>query len=67
MYTLKVESANNEFLYAVQAMIQENKLLAYEVEVGMYQVSISISTMSIKELKCLVDLIESEEFMRDQG
>lgn len=65
MYTLKVESVNNEFLHAVQAMVQENKLWACEVEVGVYYTTISISTMSIKELKRLVDLLDSEQFMKE--
>ena len=65
MYTLKIESVNNEFLRMVQAFIQENKLWAYHIEMGEYSMTVSVSTMSVRELKRLVDLLESEEFMRD--
>jgi methionine synthase I (cobalamin-dependent) len=65
MYTLKVESVNNEFLQAVQAMIQENTYCSYEIGMGKYDTTISISTMNIKELKRIVDLIESEQFMKE--
>ena len=65
MYTLKIESVNNEFLRAAQALIQENKLWAYDIMIGPYNTEVSLSTMSIRELKRLVDLLELEEFMRD--
>jgi hypothetical protein len=65
MYTLKVESVNDEFLRAAQALIQENKLWAYTYDIGQYYTTISLSTMSIRELKRFVDLLESEEFMRE--
>jgi hypothetical protein len=65
MYTLKIESVNMDFLRMVQAFIQENKLWAYEIEMGLYTTTVSVSTMSIREMKRLVDLLESEEFMRD--
>ena len=72
MYTLKIESVNQEFLRMVQAFIQENKLWAYHIEMGeysanvrQYSTNVSVSTMSVRELKRLVDLLESEEFMRD--
>lgn len=65
MYTLKIETVNQEFLRILQAFIQENKLWAYHIEIGHYSTAVSVSTMSLKELKRLVDLLESEEFMRD--
>lgn len=66
MYTLKVESVNNDFLKAVQAIIQENKLWAYyEVAIGLYSNSIELSTRSTKELKRLVDILESENFIKE--
>jgi hypothetical protein len=65
MYTLKIESVNNEFLHAVQALIQENKLWAYELEYSTYSTAVTLSTMSIRELKRLVDIIESENFMQE--
>jgi hypothetical protein len=65
MYTLKVESVNNEFIRAVQALIQENKLWAYQMEMGLYSTTVSVSTMSIREMKRLVDLLESEQFMEE--
>lgn len=65
MYTLKIESVNQEFLRVVQALIQENRLWSYEMEIGLYNTTVSVSTMSLKELKRLVDILESEEFMRD--
>ena len=72
MYTLKIESIPKEsyqdFLRMLQAFIQERKLWSYQIE-GPYYVdfsmSLTLSTPSIGELKRLVDLIESEEFMRD--
>jgi hypothetical protein len=65
MYTLKVESVNQDFLRMLQAFIQENKLWAYQMEMGTYSTNVSVSTMSIREMKRLVDMLESEEFMRD--
>jgi hypothetical protein len=65
MYTLKVESVSNDFMKAVQAFIQENKLWVYEVEMVRHSTNVSLSTMSARELKRLVDILESEEFMRD--
>jgi hypothetical protein len=65
MYTLEIESVNNDFLRAAQAVIQENGLWAYSIEIGTYSTSVKLSTMSIRELKRFVDLLESEEFMRD--
>jgi len=66
MYTLKVEAGSNDFLKAVQAFIQENKLWAYELEFGTYTNTVSLSTMSARELKRLVDILEAEEFIRDE-
>jgi hypothetical protein len=65
MYTLKVESVSNDFMKAVQDFIQENKLWVYEVEMVRHSTNVSLSTMSARELKRLVDILESEEFMRD--
>ena len=69
MYTLKIESSNKDFLRMVQAFIQENKLWTYKIVVGPYypdfNMAITLSTPSIRELKRLVDLLESEEFMRE--
>lgn len=66
MYTLKIEAGSKDFLKAVQAFIQENKLWAYEIEIGRHSTTVSLSTMSTRELKRLVDMLESEDFMRDQ-
>lgn len=69
MYTLKIESVNEEFLRDVQkdaqALIQENKMWSYSLETSIWSTTIELSTMNIRELKRLVDLLESEEFMRD--
>lgn len=72
MYTLKIESIPKEtfqeFLRMVQAFMQERKLWSYLIEGPYYEnfsMSLTLSTPSIGELKRLVDLIESEEFMRD--
>lgn len=65
MYTLKIEALNDGFLRLCQALIQENKLWAYEVEISTYSTIVSLSTMDIRELKRLVDILESEEFMRE--
>jgi hypothetical protein len=65
MYTLKIESVNNEFLHAVQALVQENKLWSLEFEYSIYSTTVTLSTMSIRELKHLVDIIESEKFMKE--
>lgn len=63
MYTLKIESVDNGFLKASQALIQENKLWTYDIDTGPYSTTLKLSTMSIRELKRLVDMLESEEFM----
>ena len=65
MYTLKIESVNNEFLHAVQALVQENKLWNYEFEYSIYGTTVTLSTMSIRALKHLVDILESEEFVNE--
>ena len=72
MYTLRLESIDrknyNDFLRMLQAFIQEKKLWSYEIEGPRYQdfsMTITLSTPSIREMKRLVDLLESEEFMRD--
>jgi len=65
MYTLKIESVNNEFLHAVQALVQENKLWSLEFEYSICSTTVTLSTMSIRELKHLVDIIESEKFMKE--
>lgn len=58
MYTLKIESVNNDFLKAVQAVIQENKLWrCREVIVGLYSTGIEVSTMSIKQLNHLINVL----------
>jgi hypothetical protein len=68
MYTLKIDTANNELLHVVQALVQENRLWGYTFDYHTRGfTSISLSTMSVRELKRLVDLLESEEFMRDEG
>jgi hypothetical protein len=65
MYTLKIESVNNEFLHAVQALVQENGLWSLDVECSIYSTTVTISTMSVRELKHLVDILESEQFMKE--
>ena len=72
MYTLRIESIPKEnyqdFLRMVQAFIQESKLWSYQIEGPYYldfSMTITLSTPSIREMKRLVDLLESEEFMRD--
>jgi len=62
MYTLKIESVDNNFLKALQAIIQENKLWRYsEVTVGLYSTSVEVSTMSIKELNYLINVLRELE------
>jgi len=65
MYTLKIESVNNEFLHAVQALVQENRLWNLEVQVSIYSTTVTLSTMSVRELKHLVDILESEQFIKE--
>lgn len=65
MYTLKIESVNNEFLHAVQALVQENILWSLEFEHSIYSTTVTLSTMSVRELKHLVDILESEQFIKE--
>lgn len=72
MYTLKVDILNNEtnrdFIRALQAMAQESPVgTGYEFEMGIYFSSVTLETTDIKTVKRLVDIIESEEFMREQN
>ncbi len=68
MYTLKIDTANNELLHVVQALVQENRSWGCTFDYHTRDfTSVSLSTMSVRELKRLVDLLESEEFMRDEG
>lgn len=66
MYTLKIESVNDEFLKAAQAVIQESKLWSYELDISEYATTITLNTMSIRELKYIVDALETEEFMQNE-
>ena len=65
MYILKIESVNNEFLHAVQALVQENKLWSVDFEYSTYSTTVTLSTMSVRALKHLVDILESEKFMQE--
>ena len=63
MYTLEIDAINRDALYTVQALVQENALLDFTYENCIYSQRVKVSTMSLRELKRLVDLLESEEFM----
>lgn len=66
MYTLKLENVGVEYTRIAQSLVQEGKPWSYEIEISpSYQNSISLSTFSIREMKRLVDLLESVEFMRN--
>jgi len=65
MYTLKIEAVNNEFLHAVQALVQESKLWSVDFEYSVYSTTVTLSTMSVRALKHLVDILESEKFMQE--
>lgn len=66
MYTPRIEhSHSKEVLKAVQAVIQENDAWTYEVWTGTWAYEISVSTPDIRELKRLVDILESDEFMKN--
>ena len=67
MYTLKIEGVDDkDFLRAAQAFIQEKRLWSYEIEGPnhrYFSTTITLGTPSIREMKRLVDLLESEQFM----
>ena len=68
MYTLKIEYSSYDLMKAIQAFIQEKKnVWVYEFQSNVYNQcsTITVSTRNIKELKCLVDIIDSEDFMKD--
>jgi hypothetical protein len=62
MYTLKIEQANNKMVKMIQAIVQENKLWNYSIEIDVQSISatVRLSTPSLKELWRLVDAIDSE-------
>jgi len=67
MYTLKIEYPSYDLMKAIQAFIQEKNVWVYEFQSNVYNhcTTITVSTRNIKELKCLVDIIDSEDFMKD--
>ena len=67
MYTLKIEYPSYDLMKAIQAFIQEKNVWVYEFQSNVYNQcsTITVSTRNIKELKCLVDIIDSEDFMKD--
>ena len=72
MYTLKIDFINNEtrkeFLHTLQALAQEAPIgTCYEFEREVFYTSVTLETVDIKAIKRLVDIIESEEFMREQN
>lgn len=67
MYTLKIEYPSYDLMKAIQAFIQEKKnvwVYEFESNVNNHCTTITVSTRNIKELKCLVDIIDSEDFMK---
>ena len=72
MYTLKINIINKEtqqeFIHTLQALAQEAPAgIYYEFETGAFYTSVTLETVNIKAIKRLVDIIESEEFMREQN
>jgi hypothetical protein len=62
MYTLKIEQASNQIVKMIQAIVQENRLWDYSIEIDVQSISatVRLSTPSLKELWRLVDTIDSE-------
>lgn len=67
MYTLKIEYAGLEYLRIAQSLVQDGKSWSYEMEMGRDYHTVTLSTPSVRDLKRLVDLLESVEFMREQN
>lgn len=67
MYTLKIEYPSNDLIKAIQAFIQENKAWMYEFQSNVYNQcsTITVGTRNVKELKRLVDIMNSEDFMKN--
>jgi len=62
MYTLKIEQASNQIVKMIQAIVQENRLWNYSIEIDVQSIfaTVRLSTPSLKELWRLVDAIDSE-------
>ena len=67
MYTLKIEYPSYDLMKTVQAFIQENKAWMHEFQSNVYNQcsTITVGTRDVKELKRLVDIMTSEDFMRN--
>lgn len=70
MYTLKVDILNNEtdrdILHALQAMAQEAPTgTSYTFDLVRYFTNVTIQTVDIKTIKRVIDIIESDRFMRE--
>ena len=67
MYTLKIEYTSNDLIKVIQAFIQENKAWMYEFQSNVYNQcsTITVGTRNVKELKRLVDIMNSEDFMKN--
>ena len=59
MYTLKIENPPQDFVLLVQSFVQENRLWIYDADFN----TIEVCTKSVKDLKRLVDVLDSEKFV----
>jgi hypothetical protein len=61
MYTLKIENPPQDFVLLVQSFVQENRLWIYDADFK----TIEVCTKSVKDLKRLVDVLDSEKFVEE--
>ena len=62
MYTLKIENPPQDFVLLVQSFIQESRLwIIYDADFKTN--TIEVCTKSVKDLKRLVDVLDSEKFV----
>jgi hypothetical protein len=59
MYTLRIENPPQDFVLLVQSFVQENRLWIYDADFN----TIEVCTKSVKDLKRLVDVLDSEKFV----
>jgi ribosomal protein S10 len=66
MYTLKINFVGFKSLDDIKEIVlQHESSISYTYDINMCSGEVTVETYNIRVLKRLVDIIESEEFMRE--
>lgn len=67
MYTLRIESCSREFFLAIRSALSlYSGIVSSNISTDMNTITVEISTYNIRELKRIIDILESEEFMKNE-